>query len=55
LQLRPTCNLSESEGTGNGKVADIIALEENPLDDITALRRLFSVMKEGWVYRNDPM
>jgi imidazolonepropionase-like amidohydrolase len=36
-----------------GKIADIIALKDNPLDDITALRRLFFVMKEGRVYRND--
>ena len=36
-----------------GKLADIIAVPENPFDDIGALRRVFLVMKEGAVYRND--
>ena len=36
-----------------GKYADIIALEANPLEDISALRTLGFVMKEGRVYRND--
>jgi imidazolonepropionase-like amidohydrolase len=36
-----------------GKIADIIALKDNPLDDISALRRLFFVMKDGHVFRND--
>lgn len=36
-----------------GKLADIIAVPEDPLDDIAALRRVFFVMKEGVVYRND--
>ena len=35
-----------------GKFADVIALRENPLDDITALRRLVLVMKGGAVYVN---
>lgn len=36
-----------------GKFADIIALEGNPLEDISALRSLGFVMKGGRVYRND--
>jgi len=35
-----------------GMDADIIALEGNPLEDITAVRRVVFVMKEGRVYRN---
>lgn len=36
-----------------GKFADIIALDANPLQDISALRSLGFVMKGGRVYRND--
>ena len=35
-----------------GKEADLIAVEGNPLDDITALQRVVFVMKAGRVYRN---
>ena len=35
-----------------GMAADIIAVEGNPLDDITALRRVRFVMKGGVVVRN---
>lgn len=37
-----------------GKIADVIAVPENPLDDIAALRRVSFVMKDGTVFRNDP-
>lgn len=36
-----------------GKFADIVALDRNPLENISALRRLGFVMKGGRVYRND--
>ncbi|MES2059041.1 MAG: amidohydrolase family protein [Pseudomonadota bacterium] len=36
-----------------GKIADIIAVRANPVSDITALRLVRFVMKEGVVYRND--
>lgn len=34
-----------------GKLADIIAVRENPLNDITTLERVVFVMKDGAVYR----
>jgi imidazolonepropionase-like amidohydrolase len=36
-----------------GKAADIIAVEGNPLQDITLLEHVKFVMKEGNVYKND--
>ena len=36
----------------SGYDADIIAVEGNPLNDITALRRVVFVMKGGAIYRN---
>jgi imidazolonepropionase-like amidohydrolase len=36
-----------------GKFADIIAVEKNPLDDITVLEHVKFVMKEGTVYKNE--
>jgi imidazolonepropionase-like amidohydrolase len=35
-----------------GKRADIIAVEDNPSEDITALKRVRFVMKEGHVYKH---
>jgi imidazolonepropionase-like amidohydrolase len=35
-----------------GLQADIIALDGNPLKDITAVRRVVFVMKGGVVYKN---
>ena len=36
-----------------GMEADIIATDGNPLEDITAVRRVVFVMKGGTIYRND--
>jgi imidazolonepropionase-like amidohydrolase len=37
-----------------GKEADIVLLEGNPLDDISATRRVRSVFKGGTQYRPEP-
>ena len=37
-----------------GLEADIIAIDGDPLKDITAVRRVVFVMKGGVVYRNEP-
>ena len=34
-----------------GLAADIIAMDKNPLDDVTALRAVHFVMKDGRVYK----
>ena len=39
---------------GPGLQADIIALDGDPLKDITAVRRVVFVMKGGVVYKNGP-
>jgi imidazolonepropionase-like amidohydrolase len=36
-----------------GMQADVIALDGDPLHDITAVRRVVFVMKAGKVYRNE--
>jgi imidazolonepropionase-like amidohydrolase len=36
-----------------GKLADIVAVPGNPLEDIRAAQSVFFVMKDGTVYRND--
>jgi len=36
-----------------GKLADIVAVPGNPLQDIRATQSVFFVMKEGVIYRND--
>jgi len=36
-----------------GKLADIIAVNGNPLDDISLLGQVSFVMKGGQIYRND--
>ncbi len=37
-----------------GKEADIVAVDGNPFDDITAVRRVVFVMKHGRVYKDAP-
>jgi imidazolonepropionase-like amidohydrolase len=47
-------NLANRIGTiAPGMQADIVALDGNPLDDITALRRAVFVMKGGKIYKNE--
>ncbi|MCH7490094.1 MAG: amidohydrolase family protein [Gemmatimonadetes bacterium] len=58
--ISATSRAAESLGLGEtlgsiapGMEADIIGVLGNPLDDITALRRVVFVMKGGVVYKND--
>ena len=47
--------LGDSIGTlKEGMFADVIAVRGNPLADITALKRVLFVMRDGRVYRNTP-
>jgi imidazolonepropionase-like amidohydrolase len=36
-----------------GMAADIVATPENPLDNITTVKKVFFVMKDGAIFRND--
>ena len=36
-----------------GKLADIVAVPGNPIDDISVMRRVNFVMKDGSVYKRD--
>ena len=58
--LSATAVAAESLGLGNqigtiaeGFKADLVAVDGNPLDNITSLRNVRFVMKEGQVYRNE--
>ncbi|HUF11114.1 MAG TPA: amidohydrolase family protein [Rhodothermales bacterium] len=51
-----TMNAADLLGVNSGQIkeglaADIIAMDENPLDDVTALRAVHFVMKDGRVYK----
>jgi imidazolonepropionase-like amidohydrolase len=47
--------IAKAAGTlGPGKPADVIAVDGDPLVDVTVLERVRFVMKGGQVYRNDP-
>jgi len=37
----------------SGMAADIVATPENPLDDIQSVRKVFFVMKDGSIFRNE--
>ena len=37
----------------SGKLADVVAVKGNPLEDITAMTRVTFVMKDGTVYKRD--
>jgi imidazolonepropionase-like amidohydrolase len=59
--LSATSLAAESLGLGSslgriapGMEADIIAVEGNPAEDVTALRRVRFVMKGGKVFRSHP-
>ena len=46
--------ISDRVGTlQSGKIADVVAVPSNPLTDIRQCEKVFFVMKEGVVYRND--
>ncbi len=48
-------NMADQIGTiAVGMRADIIASDGNPLEDITAMRRIVFVMKDGKVYKSPP-
>ena len=48
-------NMADQIGTiAAGMRADIIASDGNPLEDITAMRRIVFVMKDGKVYKSPP-
>jgi imidazolonepropionase-like amidohydrolase len=36
-----------------GKLADLIAVPGNPLDDISLMKRVSFVMKDGVIYKHD--
>jgi imidazolonepropionase-like amidohydrolase len=57
--ISATSTSAESLGMGDrvgtiavGRAADLVATDGNPLDDITAVRRVKFVMKDGKVYKN---
>ncbi len=54
--IEPARMLDADDETGSlaqGKYADIVAVDRDPTEDITALRNILFVMKGGYVYRNE--
>jgi len=47
------CQSTEIGHLAPGMLADIVAVEGNPLQDIAALQKVIFVMKDGGVFRHD--
>ena len=46
------CNRSDELGSlSAGKIADVVAVAGNPLEDISVMEHVVFVMKDGVVYR----
>jgi imidazolonepropionase-like amidohydrolase len=52
IRAASVCGMETDIGSLDpGKIADVIGVEGNPLEDITALKRIKLVMKEGEIVR----
>ena len=53
MQFDLPINRAKSELIIEGKLADIVAMPESPLDDMSNIEQVNFVMKGGQVVRND--